>query len=326
MKKYIATSVLLTVFLTACFDFEANHMVTKLEILAVQANPPQINPGDGFDLEVLWADPEGAGRTVQFAWVLCGSVFMPVLPMEGLSTCEMLGQPIVATSENDGQFLDVPMTPPDIFDSLPDGLPPSTDMWITAVVIMCADGQLPTAAELPNHFDEPLINDLCVGGTGISAFKSVRVTRVPEDQVLDTENGQTLVDLNTNPYLETVTFNGQPIDFTVTEPLTVDCPAADDCDVEVDIVATMTDDSYQTYQVEEFDKWETVDEKLYVTWFTTGGEYDGDRSLSDNFKGPYELVWNPKKPGLYDLWFVAHDVRGGNSWESVQVNARVPAK
>ena len=58
---------------------------------------------------------------------------------------------------------------------------------------------------------------------------------------------------------------------------------------------------------------------LYVTWFTSGGELERNRTIADAPAGPYDVTFKTDKPGRYTLWAVAHDVRGGVSWERFQI-------
>ena len=58
-------------------EMEAISQVTKFRVLGVQAEPPEIRPGQGTELRVLYADPKGEGRDVSILWLTCVGVFSP---------------------------------------------------------------------------------------------------------------------------------------------------------------------------------------------------------------------------------------------------------
>ena len=60
--------------------FEPEYLVDTLRVLAVQADAPIAAPGQSVHFTTLWADPNGAGRAVQWAWGTCvnpGSTQIP---------------------------------------------------------------------------------------------------------------------------------------------------------------------------------------------------------------------------------------------------------
>ncbi len=304
MSRILLIGCMSALFVFGCADFEPVHLVTKFKVLAVSAEPPEISPGDGTTLRVLWADPQGEGREVQFAWVLCGGL---IHASEGLSFCEIVYPPWIETASNGGDTLVVPATPTDLLEDLPPG---EDRLFVTAVVIMCAGGELPSAEELIEKADVPNINTLCEGGDGLSSFKAVLIS-----------NSE---DPNTNPAIEYLELEGTPLDSVDNGGLgTIACNEADKCGTESKIGVFMTEDSFQTFDVEEFGNIKTVDEDLYVSWFTTGGEYNADRSGSDEVLGPYEVTWKPENEGAYTLYAVAHDTRGGVSWQTYSVETNL---
>jgi hypothetical protein len=65
--------LLLGCALLACeaTGFDPEYLVNTLRVLAVQADAPIAQPGQTVHLTALWADPNGAGRPVQWAWGTC---------------------------------------------------------------------------------------------------------------------------------------------------------------------------------------------------------------------------------------------------------------
>lgn len=317
---------MLTALLAAgCFDFEANHMVTKFKILAVTTEPAEISPGEGFDMEVLYADPTGEGRAVSFAWFMCVngiSATTPLSPQIGMQACVPAVPPRVGSVDDDGHIFVAESTPENLMDLYPDallnqpgGVPLDAQLvYVTAVVVACAGGQLPVQAELAaavKTVENP--RDLCVGGDGVAAYKALRISPA-ENQTP-----------NENPVIQQITLDGQQVplaDVSGTPdevPISLTCKAVDDCNVKTDINVFLSAASRQSYHTKSADGFEPAVETLYVTWFITGGELNKDRTIADKPVGPYEAEWEVDEPGLYTFWAVAHDTRGGVSFETFNV-------
>ena len=56
--------------------------MTRLRILGIRAEPPEVAPGDTTRLDALVADPKGAGRPQTWTWALCTPD-----PAAGVSSC-----------------------------------------------------------------------------------------------------------------------------------------------------------------------------------------------------------------------------------------------
>ena len=291
---------------TGCaLDFDEVHQVESLRVLAVQAEPPEIAPGEGTSVSVLWADPKGNGREVDFVWWVCaGFVFGA-----DLESCEMIVPPQKISSAEGGDRLDIPVTPEDILDTIdmPDGM---GYLNITFIGLMCADGKLPSEEKLANPKGYEHIDDICKGGEAVSFFRTLLLSESEDPQE--------------NPGIERVMFKGEPLTPLEEEgePPVLKCKEKEDCNLDVSLKLFMTEGSEQTYEVVEFGKVKEVKETLFVSWYVTGGGFeDGYRSMVDDEKydtpeGPFETVWQPEAPGTYTLYAVAHDVRGGASWKT----------
>ena len=298
-------TLVLCVSATGCaLDFDEPHDVNKLRVLGVQAEPPEIAPGDGTSVSVLWADPLGEDRDVEFVWWFCGGFVFGA----DLETCYQLIPPIRMSASEGGDRLEIPTIPDDIFDSA--DLPEGMDYFVvTAVGLMCADGRLPDDDVLADPEGYEHIDDLCEGGEAVSFFRTVMIS--------ESDNPQA------NPGIEGVLFKDEPLpDVESGEVTTLRCKEKDGCDLDVPLSLFMTEGSYQTYEVVEFDEVVEKKDTLFVSWYVTGGAFkDGYRSMvdseaSDDPLGPFETVWQPEEPGEYTLYAVAHDVRGGVSWTS----------
>jgi hypothetical protein len=288
---------------TGCIDLKSPSKVEEFRVLAVSADPPEIAPGEGTRLEVLWADPDGEGRDVSFAWVGCAGLLRPPA---GLESCLMLMPPVVSLAEEGGDMLDIPATPPDLLSYAQEG---TNYMKATFIILMCAGGELPAADEYESIGQVDDLSTLCDGGEGIAVYKTVTVSN-------NTENPER------NPKIESLTLDGEPLLPLDQDGIgTAQCAKKDGCGAAIKLAVTLTDDSFQTYEVEEDGESATVDEGLYVSWFVTDGDVDAPTSASttDSPLGPYETVWKPKHEGTFTLYVAAHDFRGGASFESFEV-------
>jgi hypothetical protein len=307
----------LSLAMTGCFDFESVSEVTKFRVLAVSAEPPEIRPGEGTTLSVLWADPAGGGREVQFAWMGCSGI---VHASDGIATCDLLVPPVVRTAEQGGDTLEIPETPPDLLDGAPEG----GAIKATFIVLMCAGGELPSAGEYDSLRDTKVISDLCRGGDGLSAYKTVTISNAEDPQ--------------TNPTIEHFELDGETLAPADEGGLgRARCEEEEKCKVKVEAALFMTEASIQEYIVYEFGEPVTLEDTVFVSWFSTGGEFTKSRSgeecekedmtvgnpcrigAPDDPTGPFEVTWKPEEPGTYTLFAVARDMRGGVSWETYEI-------
>jgi hypothetical protein len=304
-SKHMSWMLIAAALALACQpDFERMSQVDRFRVLGVSAEPPEIAPGDGTELAVLWADPKGGGREVAFAWLVCDRY---VKVSQGPAACVPVFPPHVATASAGGDALSIPWTPPDMLEELPAG---DSAAKASVFVLLCAGGALPAAEELiaaAAVADTP--SDLCVGGEGLTAFKTVTISESTEP--------------NRNPAIERLELNGVRLDPVEEDGLgVVFCDGEGACGSKAELKVFLTPSSAQTYQTVELGKPKIEHERLYVTWFATAGRFDADRSGADDPLGPYEVRWKPKELGELTLWVVAHDVRGGVSWRTYRIEVR----
>ena len=294
--------VLLAAVQAGCFDFKSVSQVEEFRVLGVTAEPPEIRPGEGVRLEALWADPEGDGRTVAFAWIGCAGLLKA--PM-GLESCEMLLPPQVGTAEEEGDVLEIPFTPEDLLSYAPEGM---TYMKATFILLMCAGGELPEADEYETIGAVTDISTLCEGGDGLSAYKTVVISESDDPQ--------------RNPEIETLTADDEELLPADQGGLgTARCTKADGCGAEIKISLNLTQESFQTFEKVKNGETTTVPERLFVSWFVTDGDVETPSlgSETDDPTGPIENTWSPENPGIHTLYAAAHDSRGGVSWKIYKV-------
>jgi hypothetical protein len=289
--------------LFGCVDLPSVSEVEEFRVLGMKAEPPEIAPGEGTRLEILWADPEGNGREVSFAWMGCSGY---IHSSQGLSTCDMVIPPIVQTAEEGGDVLEIPETPEDILEYDITG---SGKVSATFIVLMCAGGKLPAPDEYKSKRNVENINTLCKGGDGISVYKTITISESSDPQ--------------RNPVLERLKANGKIVEMgDDADPLEVRCKEKKECGAEVTFRAFFEKESLQDYETIEYGKPKTVDERMYVSWFVTGGSVDMSRAgpEGDDLVGPYETKWSPEEPGTFTLYVVGHDDRGGASWQTYTID------
>ncbi|MDD5308248.1 MAG: hypothetical protein PHU25_13075 [Deltaproteobacteria bacterium] len=302
----LLTALFLFAMLAGCGeDMESVNQVSKFRVLAVQADPPEIKPGEGTRLTVLWADPKGEGREVSFVWITCLGYLSASADLA--SSCEPFSMPQMKTAEEGGDVYLIPFTPPDALAKM---LPGETRLEVTATVLGCAGGTLPSLDDLMDAKNAPALDEMCAGGESFTAFKTFVIS--------DSDAP------NTNPEIDKLYFDSKLLLPVEEDGVGVfKCTASDGCRSDIAVKLYFTEDSFQTYEKTTFGKTEVVDEANYVSWFVSGGEMGRDRSGTSEPPGPYEVKWLPPLDGgKYTLWAVAHDVRGGVSWKTYSVEAR----
>ena len=301
------------VFVGCGFDFQEVHEVKGLRVLAVSADPPEIAPGEGTSIDVLWADPEGDGRTIEFVWWFCAGYAYGA----HFDACELLGSPYKTNSDEGGDHFETPDVPPNIFDMVE--LPEEMDaLMVSAVGLICADGKLPSIEKLSKPKEVKHINEFCKGGEAVSFLRTIDIS--------ESDNPQR------NPGIDRVTYKKEPLTPLADDPdgRTVRCKQKEGCDLTVELKLFMTEGSEQGYEVTEYGEIKKETEVLFVSWFTTNGDFDdGVRSLvEDDAKsslGPFEIGWEPDEPGHHVVYAVAHDIRGGVSFQAYAFEV-LPAK
>jgi len=353
MRRSAPALLLAAVATVACgTELEDISQVTKFRVLGVQTDPPEVNPGGTVAIRVLTADPAGDGRMVVAGGMVVAGALTPSSSGTDYQGSPQLFWPLGFTAAIESSGIvdlgdlgvpEVAMGPDgDLAPLLEEGDDPLT---MTAIVLMCAGdgfsgtemnhaiadlfGPDPSTARLD---DPTALEGLCVtagADEGLVAFKTFDIT-------LNTD------DPNTNPEIDSLEIKeGFSVANAVLEgnktwvevlqwaedgdPGTFQC-GGDECRDIAKLRAYLTKESFQRYEKVEFGETKTVDERLYVSWFIDGGEFDVDRSGNDGTHGdPFEVQWlPPREGGRYHLWVVAHDIRGGVSWQRFMLDAVIP--
>ena len=102
------------------------------------------------------------------------------------------------------------------------------------------------------------------------------------------------------------------------------CEKRDGCGVEVPVKLQIERESFQEFETVEFGETITVEETLFVSWYVTNGDFENSRAAPSEPCGAFENTWHPEAPGTHTLYVVAHDTRGGASWQTFTVEVRAP--
>jgi hypothetical protein len=352
MRSTLSVTVVLAVAALSCacqVELEAASEVTKLRILGVQADPPEIAPGEATALRMLTADPKGDGRRVVGGGMVVPGLFTPSSAPDPESL-PPLYYPLPFTDVNEEGVISFPdhLAIPEYY--LEGGVqvpiaPPGQPLTMTAILFVCAgDGFDEYAAYAAiaaletsgaGQSVSPLaFEDICTDAgadEGIAAVKTFDVaTCDPENSGLSCAEEYAQ---NANPEIESLALNGALVSPFV-GGVCLECGAVDGCREPVKVRGYLTAGSFQRYErpiAANLEGTEIVYERTYISWFITGGKFDVERSgngsdideiLPDD---PYDANWMPPYAGGdFTLWAVAHDVRGGVSWEIFHITAGVP--
>jgi hypothetical protein len=314
--------------------FDPQSEIKTLRVLSVDVDHPYANPGDTVTFKMTYFDGRDATGTftpIQITWL--GGCFNP--PGDAYYGCyEQLGQLLqdVANGEipPDGLVAQGPgldtfsiTLPSDIVSSV---APPDTGPRVGVGFVfftVCAGEVRPVyqegstdAGSFPlGCFDangNQLGNDAFIPGyTQVYAFEDARTNAAPPvDGFLF--GGKALADGEA----------GQASACAITEEdrNKTGC-AAPDVATECDVVALDVDVPKGVAEVDPdaFDSsGKALHEVVWVDYFADGGTFDTDLKLvSDASTGEvddHSTEWTPpEEPGLYSLWAVVRDNRGGST-------------
>jgi hypothetical protein len=322
-------------------------LITSPLVLAVQAEPAEVVPGQSVTLTGLVGSPDPAAADAPLVWGLC-TARKPLTELGPVSpTCIQApsaapdsitdlgrGASVTATIPTDACRLFGPSLPPPM-NGEPAGRPVDPDPT--------GGFYQPIGATLPS--------------TGVTTLGAVRIFCPPSG--LDLEQAR---DFNTNyrnnqsPAFDSIgLLNGAgeltPIPAEGESPLRVApgealriqarwaaCPTsstcgdgvcsaledrnscADDCSVYRGCSGA---ESYAFFNLDSREL-ETQHESIRVSWFSTAGRYE--TAVTGRSESEYELtdtanIWTaPTTPGQARLWLVMRDARGGQSFSSFLVS------
>jgi len=263
-------------------DLNPESLVDRTRILAIQAEPPEVRPGDSAEIKALLADPNNEVENT--LWVTCskeessdfgcavdtsGVDFTSASPEE-LEEAGIIGfEPFLAPTYS---------APPEALNDLdPEQRTEGTYALVQAFAF-------PNMDEQSEAFDFNSIE---------SGFKRIVISEATTP--------------NSNPSIERWTVDGVFVDTTA--PVVVAAGASIELGIE------LSPDSIENYEYQNSEGIiEQRTEEPYARWYGTAGSVDEDITLY-----PYltATVRTPDAPGTGGTWWaVVRDRRGGITWLS----------
>jgi hypothetical protein len=334
--------------------FELPSKVRTVRILAVTADAPYADPGERVTLRMTLedgkGDPDSGPRPIQIVW-LAGCV-----DPEGDQYFLCLGQlaellgPLAQGGDPPEDLVKIAVALP-----VDQGTPNKSEFSFELPDDIVSRRPAPAAG--PHYGIEYVFFAACAGQIAPAPLTSTG-GEVPDFPLycLDTAGNRLGADSfvigytqvyafadgrrNANPPVDDITIDGTPIpDDPDLAPVVPLCPVSEEERRLASCGAKPTEDC-QSFMlkaivgdVAEVDpeafgiEGEPLREVLWVSYFSDGGDFDPSLALvSDATKGyqdEHETEWSPPPtPGLYQLWAVVRDQRGGQTvirrWLRVQ--------
>jgi hypothetical protein len=274
-------------------DFDSGARLTKLRVLAVQADRPFARPGESVRLDVLAYDP--LDRPLQWAFSTCTNPAASTV-----SSClYRLDRAFGGLGDPAGLRVDIPV---DVLSGLPEQA--RAGAAVGAMLLAC-----------PGEFGE--------GHTaGLPARCLAADRQLPLDQF---EVGLKRIfirehDRNRNPTITRLSWDGEdwPEDRI---------PEVDACPAEADDIDDCPNASRHAITLESSAPESGTDElgagfaeQQIVHYYTTGGWFEHEVRVASAATNAWAAQSGPAQP--FSLWLVLRDDRGGVSWTIRQVRLR----
>jgi hypothetical protein len=272
---------LLALLAAGCnLSFDPASFVDKLRLLGVQAEPPELSPGETTTLTATWANPGGATPTI--AWDACLLAPPPATGQALNQDCVELdgGPALVPFGTGESVMATMPAVDPTML-----GLPDQTNGFYVQVRLRLeADGHSLTAFY------------------GLRLFLGALAPNPP----------------NANPVLTGI-FQVPSADAGADAQTALDdaTPLEVHAGEELALRALVTPESQEPYLVFDGDPRTTpprmATETVRISWFTTAGEFSNDVTGVAKPDTTLKLEKHLPASGTpIDLWVIARDERGGD--------------
>lgn len=262
-------------------DLPESSLVDRPRVLAIQAEPPEVEPGGTVAFSALIADPfEELGGSV---WIACldGGGFGCPVDLAGLGDEPTPEELAAAGVIGFTPGLDpVWVAPEDALDDLSE----EARLEGTSATVQVAS--FPSQGDAGEEVD---FNDVEV------AYKRLIVSEA--------------LTPNNNPVLESWRVDGTLVP--------ADSVVVVDAGQEYDLSVELGPDSVEQYIYVNSDGVEEErSEEPYLSWYGTAGGWDGSLTVPLNgFDGPLTATFRaPEEPGEGTWYVVARDRRGGQAW------------
>jgi hypothetical protein len=272
-------------------SFDPPSYVKGLRVLAVEADPPELAPGEQTTLRLLITD---GNDDATIEWATCTR---PTYPGAGFINPD-------CTKETPEPWL------------IPLGTERTLRFTMPNVDPLSGQLGLPDGT---SGFYVPIRAIVRSGTEKIMTFYRLRVLLPIAPQ--PPNRNPVLTEMTTIPYTDAdAGFAGEPFPLVEGEPLEVKAG------VRIALSAAVTPDSIESYTRLAGDprdmKLETVNEVVRFFWFTSAGEYEREITGPERPITTLDLSKRPPSaiPAMVDLYLVARDERGGTTWLKRQLH------
>jgi len=301
MKQTWMTALLMTALgLSACAeDFESFNTVSRLRVLAVQLDPPDVAPGEQAVATALVA---GGTGDVTYEWSWCPLTAGSVNGYECLVTQEEFATALAFAGTGASlPAFDLGTDPQALFDYQMDGAA------LQALCALALQQQAPAFVALPSC-DDRFVATLML------------TVRDDEDEVTAVKELPLLFSADTgrngNPSIGAVTF------FNEAGIALEEITRSERVDVFADVPLTASESFIPAATNEVPDPVETR-EILFMTWFVTAGELAFTRTGYIDGETAFEDIqdnsWKVDDGDEATLYLVLQDERGGVVWKQIDV-------
>lgn len=286
---------------------QAPSLITDYTLLAVRGEPPEARPGSNVTYSFLLASPQGTVDTAEAVWDICQTPKPPSESNSVASACTgapdagvgIAGQTFTAPMPTQACRLFGPIAPPPV---------PGQAAVRPRDPDTTGGFYLPVQVWLPN-----------TTAGAISGFAMERITcnlaNASRDIVGRYNNEYTA---NQDPRIDradVVDASGNGAELSLT-PVPVSANAT------INLEVVVADGSSEVFPVYDQEAMTLVDqaETLRVSWFASGGSFEHDRTTVESGTLSSGNRWTcPGVPGIYWVWLVLRDSRGGTDFKSYAV-------
>lgn len=270
-------------------DFaERESLVTRLEVLAVRADPPEAKPGEAVTYRALVVSPDGEVAAPRASWAFCASPKR--LTENGAVSAECLGGGVRPIA--DGASVAAPV--------------PADACFLFGPEVSSADLR-PRDPDVTGGFYQPVRLTVALdGATPAIAFGQTRIRcNLASTGAEVAAEYQRRYVADQNPVL---------LPLEASAPLDA-VPAG----ARVELRAPWPETSAESYVAVDVAEQRVVErrETLRLSWLATSGSFEHDRT------GTPDNTWTaPTTPGKVHLFVVLRDDRGGVTWASYPIQVR----
>lgn len=293
--------------------FTPASLVDKVRVLAIQADPAEVQPGGSLTYRALVAAPDRAGESLVYTFVACTAGPEGCLEQsEALAAAggdptlgnELYQQTSVRYGFGNFQGEEIEavganlLTPASVLNYTPT---PEEGANVQVTFIACMADACSEAGVEGGGTDLLSILDVLPPGESALAVKRARVS------TSTSPNHNPVFTSLEIPQLQVEVPDGGAFTPATTEPLTLVAHLPDDV---VEAYLYLTDDGVT----------ESREERPYLRWYSTAGDFDASSTgLVENPEGGWTstIVFNPPDPlEDFTVWAVIWDRRGGMAWIS----------